>query len=366
MRLVMLLTPLVALIAFACGGEEAGEPAATETAVRITVAQPSPTTAAATLGKIAFSCGPDICVVNADGSGFANLTQSPQVSDFGSPRWSPDGGSIAFTSYRDGNNEIYVMRADGSGLTNLTNSPTHEGAFSWSPDGSRIAFWSSDRDGGGGLYTMNADGSGVTRLADDGGGSGWEPEWSPDGSRIAFATVSEYNGRPPVDYFYDVYVVNADGSGRTRLTNQIAGTEREGLPFAWSPDGTRLVVQGAHAVLDAGTNTDIYVVNADGSGLTNFTNSRAHGRDPVWSPDGSRIAFWDPGIFVINPDGSGLTNLTADGFLPVWSPDGARIAFMSSRDGNREVYVMNADGSGQTRLTNTPEDEYAPQWQPQR
>ncbi len=66
----------------------------------------------------------------------------------------------------------------------------------------------------------------------------------------------------------------------------------------------------------------------------------------------------------MDPDGARQTRL-ADGFLPAWEPNGTRIVFMSARDGNGEVYVMNADGSGQTRLTNTPEDEFAPAWQPQ-
>ncbi len=149
--------------------------------------------------------------------------------------------------------------------------------------------------------------------------------------------------------------MNPDGSGHTRLTNQVA-VDWEGLPFAWSPDSSRIVLQG-------GTRRDIHiaVVNADGSGLTSLTSGPAD-RNPSWSPDGTRIVF--SGIYVMDPDGSRQTRL-ADGFLPAWEPNGTRIVFMSSGDGNAEVYVMNADGFGQTRLTNSPENKFSPAWQPQ-
>ena len=109
-------------------------------------------------------------------------------------------------------------------------------------------------------------------------------------------------------------------------------------------------------------------MSADGSGVSTL----ADGDSLTWSPDGSRIAFISERdgnleIYVVNADGSGLTNLTnnpATDFVPRWSPNGSRIAFVSHRDGNSEIYVMNADGSGLTRLTNSPEDESGLTWQP--
>ncbi|NIV59296.1 MAG: hypothetical protein GWN48_28980, partial [Actinobacteria bacterium] len=89
-------------------------------------------------------------------------------SDTG-PVWSPDGTRIAFTSFRDGDGEIYVMNADGTGLTRLTNDPATDQDPVWSPDGSQIAFV-SDRDGNDEIYVMNADdGGGLIRLTNDGG-----------------------------------------------------------------------------------------------------------------------------------------------------------------------------------------------------
>ncbi len=224
-----------------------------------------------------------------------------------------------------------------------------------SPVTGRIAFASS-RDGNRDIYLMNADGSGLTRLTDHQAGDGW-PSWSPDGKRIAFH--SDRGGN------WDIYVMNADGSGLTRLTNH----PNWDMDPAWSPDGKRI----AFASWRDG-NRDIYVMNADGSGLTRLTDHPASDEEPAWSPDGKRIAFssWRDGnleICLINADGSGLTRLTnhlAEDWGPAWSSDGKRIAFISTRNGNQEIYLMNADGSGVTRLTDNRADDQAPAWSPDR
>jgi TolB protein len=94
---------------------------------------------------------------------------------------------------------------------------------------------------------------------------------------------------------------------------------------------------------------------------------------PAWSPDGKKIAWaatenGQSDIYVMNADGSGQVNLTntpkAYDISPRWSPDGSMIAFVSNRDGNLEIYVMNADGSGQVNLTNNPAEDTNPLWRP--
>ena len=177
------------------------------------------------------------------------------------------------------------------------------------------------------------------------------PDWSPDGRRIAF--TSDRDGRS------EVYVMNADGSGVTRLTHNDAVDSSP----AWSPDGRRIAF---HSTLDG--NWEIYVMNADGSGVTRLTNNAAFDGYPDWSPDGRRIAFdstrdGNREIYVMNADGSGVIRLIdhdADDLTPAWSPDGRRIAFASGGRARLDIYVM--DASGFTRLTDN--DGGTPAWSP--
>jgi Tol biopolymer transport system component len=215
----------------------------------------------------------DIMVIDADplaGTGDGspvNLTNTPDT-DEGFPAWAPDGTKIAFTTRRDGNNEIYLMDADGANLIRLTDNPADDFAPAWSPDGAQIAFV-SDRDREAGiydLYIMNADGSGVTRLTDD-KAIDYTPAWSPDGMRIAFR--SHHDGPA------DIYVISVDGSGLANLTNSAAD---EWAP-AWSPDGMRIAFQ-----TNRDGNWEVYVMNADGTGAKNLTQSSADDQLPFWRP----------------------------------------------------------------------------------
>ena len=216
-----------------------------------------------------------------------------------------------------------------------------------SPSG-RIAF-ASDRDGNWEIYVMNADGTGVTRLTDDPAEDRW-PSWSPDGRRIAF--VSDRDGDD------EIYVMNAVGSEVTQLTHNDVN---EWSP-SWSPDGRRIAF-GSYL-----KGLQIYVMNADGSKLTRLTDNVGGAQVPSWSPDGRHIAFslaLDGAMYVMNADGADqarLTDVQAWDLYPNWSPDGRRIAFVSNRDGNYEIYVMSADGADQTRLTDNESDDERPSW----
>jgi TolB protein len=170
-------------------------------------------------------------------------------------------------------------------------------------------------------------------------------------------------------YNHDIYVMNADGTNQTRLTNS-PGTD---FVTAWSPDGTRLAFVTTRAAPNPTTcisspncNAEIYTINADGSNPTRLTNDPSFDGSPDRSPDGSRIVFERNavGIYVMNADGSNVTQLPSAGFDPTWSPDGTRIAFVSSRDGTPEIYVMNSDSSNQTRLTNNSRNDSYPTFSP--
>ena len=118
----------------------------------------------------------DVCVMHADGSPGANLTDNPAAD--GAPTWSPDGTHIAFPSDRDGNLEVYRIAADATDPVNLTNHPADDGTPSWSPDGERIAF-TSDRDGNLEIYVLHLDTRGLDRLTTN-AGADVDPAWSPD------------------------------------------------------------------------------------------------------------------------------------------------------------------------------------------
>ena len=142
----------------------------------------------------------------------ALLTRTQTDWKDGSPAWSPDGTRIAFYSERDGNSEIYVMKADGGAVTRLTNSKADEGYPAWSPDGTRLAFMSR-RNGKAEIFTMNSDGTDQKLLVSMPRGDAIDPRWSPDGSRIAFVHLPDgMNGKAAI-----VCTINADGTAVRHL-----------------------------------------------------------------------------------------------------------------------------------------------------
>ena len=217
----------------------------------------------------------------------------------------------------------------------------------------RIAF-QSDRDGSIEIYVMNADGSAVSRLTNNPAVDVF-PAWSPDGSRIAFS--SDRNGFP------DLYLVNPDGTNLQRLTDS---TSADILP-AWSPDGTRIAFTS-----NRNGNDDIYILNLQSGVETRVTGELTAEYFPSWSADGEWIVFTSDRdinreIYKVRRDGSDLTRLTDDPYddsNPAWSPDGTRIAFTSDRSGFYELYTMDTDGGNIQKLTDFRALLDEPTWSP--
>lgn len=258
---------------------------------------------------------------------------------------------ISFTSYRDGNAEVYTFSQDGTGLTNLTQHPANDLSPSWSPNGARIAFISDRDEGDLEIYVMNADGSEQTRLTDTQGEDS-SPHWSPNGQKIVFSSMRDGN--------FHVWVMNADGSSPVRLTKD----SDPHLYPAWLANG-----QIAFTRVQVGGNR-IYLMNEDGTDQKRV-DFLPPGIQAVWSPDAELIAFtMEAGnstqIYTINADGTETRRITQIGQngSPAWSPDSQRIAFVSDRYGDGDIFIMASDGSLQTRLTESSGPDLEPSWLP--
>jgi uncharacterized repeat protein (TIGR01451 family) len=300
----------------------------------------------------------EIMAVDADGTNLVNV--SNEAGGDLDPDWSPDGTRIAWVHFYENNAEILAANADGTGKVNLTNNASGDRGPAWSPDGSKIAFHSLRVDDKWQIFVMDPNGANVTRLTYHLCQS-HDPVWSPDGSKIAYVCG--------LDEYANLYVMDADGQNYMELTDD---REFPDEAQAWSPDGTKI----AYVRYDgrARKDSEIWVVDLVTGAHTQITHNDYADYAPDWSPDGAKIAFstyvdatYGYEIALMNPDGSGLVNITQTAKVdnkPQWSPDGTLISFVTNRDGNVELYVMNADGSGQLRLTDTADNEDSHDWMP--
>lgn len=273
---------------------------------------------------------------------------------------------IAFAMTQNSVSDIYTICPDGSDLTNLTSNPSPDSQPAWSPDGTKIAF-SSSRDGNNQIYVMDENGNNPNRLTTDYENN--SPIWLPDSKQIAFLTtdgeglwwwriiniashaVSQFS-EPSYDFFFQTP--------------------------AWSLDGQYIAYM---SLLEQQQRNDgssqIHIKNVDGSSdiaLTNDTWANIH---PVWSPDGKRIAFLSErdgkynmfALYVMNNNGTNLQKLTepiySENVTFSWSPDGQQLAISSDAVvGN--IYLVNVNTGNSIELLNLPDGEWAsfPSWQP--
>ena len=213
----------------------------------------------------------DICVINSDGSGLKNLTQTADVAEL-APSWSPDGEQIVYGLWTDGADRIHIIDSDGGESRMLAGNGQWP---SWSPDGERILFSRDRGPSGPELWTMKRDGSGQKALTDS-DAEPTEPSWSPDGSAIAFVAASgDADASDPVKWNEDIFVIPAGGGTARRMTTS-AGNDH--WPPAWSPDGEQLVYT-ADGTENVGR---IVLIDLNTREITSLTDGSAHDMFPAW------------------------------------------------------------------------------------
>lgn len=295
---------------------------------------------------------------------------------------------VVFNSTRDGTPQIYVMRSDGSGATRLTFDAAVDQSPAASLDGTRIAFQSTRDDldnstcGQPGkpncvthIYSMTVDGSGQTRLT-DGNWQDTKPNWTAGMTRILFESNRDdpaplacgQPGKP--NCIVNIYAMNVDGSGATRLTSDPPSGTAANTSANSSPDDTQVAFVSTRddpAPKTCGQSgkpaciSHLYLMKFDGNSITRLTNNPAADGHPAWSPDGTRLVFETnlDGVFqlyLINADGTNQVRLTSDAAndrRPIWIPGCLeRIVFASDRYGGQSaLYTIAADGTQGVRLT---------------
>jgi Tol biopolymer transport system component len=276
-------------------------------------------------------------------------------------------------SGEDGPADIYRVNPDGSEPQDLTPGAPSEERPNVSADGQHVVF-QSFRDEGWNIFSMNADGSNQVDLTNTNFASeeviDFEPTWSPDGSKVVFMHQDMKTGEQ------DLWSVNANSTGPVNLTNS-PGINETSPEF--SPDGSKIVYvsSGPELVGSPAYNNDIWVMNANGTGQTPLTETAQPIQNvaPTWSPDGSKIAYsvleapsaGEDGLHVMNANGTAQTQLLNESspiptYILSWSPDGTQIAYKSLSIGG-ELRLVGATGGASTLLVENSGADY-PNWAP--
>ncbi|OLF04684.1 amidohydrolase family protein [Actinophytocola xanthii] len=357
---------------------------------------------------VAFDLVTGIWTVPSTGGPARRLTGDD--TDATLPTWSPDGQSLVFQAYRDGNYHLWTIRADGSQLRQLTSGPFDHREPRFSPDGTTLVF-SSDRGGAGsyGVFTLDLATGAITARTDTASEEAM-PTWSPDGRRLAFTVDGTA-----------IDVLDPAGGTVTRAVTAPTGATLFGPAF--SPDGATLAyvrITGATAELVVGervvsargedvfafaptwVSPDELVHTADGvvkrrridgsaavtvpfvatvpvlprpeyrqavRDLDSARPRRALGiASPVASPDGTRIAFRALGALWLLTVGHPVPErLVSDGYFnsdPDFAPDGRSIVFSSDRAGEADLWLHDLDTGDERRLSALPGAQVTPRFSP--
>jgi TolB protein len=280
-----------------------------------TMTQPPPPTKEH-MGRIIFTCTRgefnQLCLINADGTGYMQLTDVEANNYY--PTFSPKGGSIVYASNQSGGAfDLFLFVFEGSRLIRLTNFIGNVISPTFSPDGTKILFANRAAEGPTSLWIVDSTGENKDLLY-AGPDTIVAADWSPDGKTIAFAMA--VNGPDE----YEIFLMGADGSNVQQLTNGLAGI---GGSLDWSPDSKYLLIYAG--------------------------------------PSG------DKNIFRIDVQAKTAAQLTNGGnnAASSFSPDGQWIAFNSLRNNDQaDIFIMRADGSSMRQVTDNPEPDWQPQWEP--
>jgi TolB protein len=268
------------------------------------------------IGRIIFTCTRgdynQLCIVNADGTGYQQITNVEAHNYY--PVYSPLGGSIVYASNQNGGYfDLFLFIFQTSKLIRLTNNIGNVISPSFSPDGNTILFANRAADGPTSLWTVDSAGK-KPKLLYAGPNTIVSSDWSPDGNTIAFAMAVD---RPDA---YEIFLMDVDGTNVRQLTHGLDGI---GGSLDWSPDGKYLLIYAG--------------------------------------------ASGDKNIFRIDVEAKTAAQLTKGGnnAASSYSPDGQWIAFNSLRNNDQaDIYVMRADGSSMRQVTDNPEPDWQPQWEP--
>jgi TolB protein len=257
---------------------------------------------------------------------------------------------IAFTSDRTGggSKEIYVMDYDGAGQRKVTSHHSTSMSPAWSPNGESLAY-TSFFNGPPGIYVAEV-GSGRKRPAVTTGSFNISPSFAPDGRRLAFARSLDGN--------VEVFTADADGGNARRLTNS-SGIDTNP---AWSPKGGEIAFTSSRA-----GNPEIYLMDSEGANQRRISLEGSYNDGAAWSPDGDLLAYTSrrDGQFqivvtnVVTLESRVVTSGPGENQSPTFSPDGRKIAFTSRRDGRSQIYAVDLDGGNVRQLTTEGSNDLA-------